>query len=228
MKTKAANLEDPYKYSPKQEGDPWEVLLKPEIEADQVRCDSWKEEVQNLLIFAGLFSSVVTSFVINSYQTLQQGPNDVIIGLLFHIASGLDTSSPFPPSVDPTQILSPFSPTVSSVRINALWFISLILSLTTVLIGTIALQWLREHQYYPGCSAKEKLTILHMRTEALEAWHVPQIFSALPLMLQAALILFLAGLIDFATFLGTKLMIVISVFVGITLFFLATTTVCPA
>ncbi|KAF9484154.1 hypothetical protein BDN70DRAFT_762842, partial [Pholiota conissans] len=163
---------------------------------DAMRCKAWTEEVQNLLIFAGLFSAVVTAFVIESYKFLSPDPNDAVIGLLFHIANGLNNTSPFPPSIDPEAIFTPFTQTASTIRINIFWFISLVLSLTTVLVGTIALQWLREHQSYIGYSGKEKLAILHMRKEAAEAWYLPQVFAALPLLLQAALILFLAGLID--------------------------------
>ncbi|KAF9484149.1 hypothetical protein BDN70DRAFT_763842, partial [Pholiota conissans] len=163
---------------------------------DTARCTAWKEEVGTLLIFAGLFSAVVTAFVIESYKFLQPDPNAAVVGLLFHIASNINNSSPFPPSVDPSSILAPFSQTSSSARINIFWFLSLILSLTTVLIGTIALQWLREHQSYPNFSSKEKAAILHMRLQALDAWYVPQIFAGLPLLLQAALALFLAGMIE--------------------------------
>ncbi|KAF8188649.1 hypothetical protein BJ912DRAFT_1106650, partial [Pholiota molesta] len=212
---------------PKPDGDPWEILLNPKLEADTVRCNAWKDEVQNLLIFAGLFSAVVTAFVIESYKFLQPDSNDAVIGLLFLIANSLNNTSPLPPSVGPASITNPFSQTSSSVRINVFWFLSLILSLTTVLIGTISLQWLREHQSYPNFSPKEKAAILHMRSTALEAWYVPVIFSTLPLLLQGALILFLAGLIDFALPLGRKLIIPVSVVVGLTLLFLGATTVFP-
>jgi hypothetical protein len=170
---------------------------------------------------------VVTAFVIESYKFLQPDSNDAVIGLLFLIANSLNNTSPLPPSVNPAPITNPFSQTSSSVRINVFWFLSLILSLTTVLIGTISLQWLREHQSYPNFSPKEKAAILHMRSTALEAWYVPVIFSTLPLLLQGALILFLAGLIDFALPLGRKLIIPVSVVVGLTLLFLGATTVFP-
>ncbi|KAF8164663.1 hypothetical protein BJ912DRAFT_863622, partial [Pholiota molesta] len=160
---------------------------------DTTRCAAWKDEVSTLLIFAGLFSAVVTAFVIESYKFLQPGPNDAVVGLLFHIANSLNNTTPFPPAVSPASIATPFSQTSSSVRINILWFISLILSLTIVLVGTISLQWLREHQSYPDVSSKEKLAIFHMRAEALDVWFVPQIFSALPVLLQVALALFLGG-----------------------------------
>ncbi|KAF9484143.1 hypothetical protein BDN70DRAFT_770232, partial [Pholiota conissans] len=194
---------------------------------DTERCSAWKEEVQTLLIFAGLFSAVVTAFVIESYKFLQPDPNAAVVGLLFHIASSINNSSPFPPSVDPSSISTPFSQTSSSVRINIFWFLSLILSLTTVLVGTVSLQWLREHQSYGGFSAKEKIAILHMRTVALEVWWVPQIFAALPVLLQAALTLFLAGLIDFVLPLGRKLTISVCIVIGLTLLFLAATTLLP-
>ncbi|KAF9484152.1 hypothetical protein BDN70DRAFT_180815 [Pholiota conissans] len=150
-----------------------------------MRCNAWKDEVQNLLIFAGLFSAVVTAFVIESYKLLQPDTNDTIISLLSTIANGQNQT------VTPSSL--PFSQAPYSVRINVCWFISLILSPTTVLVGTIALQWLREHQLYVGYSGKEKLAILHMRREAAEAWFLPQVFAMLPLLLQAALVLFLIG-----------------------------------
>ncbi|KAF8164666.1 hypothetical protein BJ912DRAFT_255527 [Pholiota molesta] len=226
--TKPVDIDAPYEHAPPKDGDPWTTLLTPELEADTLRCTAWKDEVQNLLIFAGLFSAVVTTFVVESYKLLLPDPNDTTNGLLFHIASGLNNTSPFPPSVSPESILTPFSQTPSAVRINVFWFISLILSLTTVLVGTIALQWLREHQSYSGYSSKEKLAMLHMRSEAIEAWYLPQVFATLPVLLQAALVLFLAGLIDFSLPLGTKVTIPVSIIVGVTLLFLAVTTLLPS
>ncbi|KAF8164660.1 hypothetical protein BJ912DRAFT_255367 [Pholiota molesta] len=83
--------------------------------ADTVRCDAWKDEVQNLLIFAGLFSAVVTAFVIESYKFLQPSPNDAAVVY----SSRLQTASKHilvPPSVDPASITTPFSPTSSAIR----------------------------------------------------------------------------------------------------------------
>lgn len=172
---------------------------------------------------------MVTAFVIESYKFLQPDPNDVIISLLSEISNGLNTASSSNSSPrSPISTGTSFVQTPSSVRINVFWFISLILSLTTVLVGTISLQWLREHQSYPRLSPKESLAILHMRTESLKAWYVPQIFSALPLLLQGALVLFLAGLVDFTLLLGTKLAAPIACIIGLILLFLAATTALPA
>ncbi|KAF9484070.1 hypothetical protein BDN70DRAFT_826261, partial [Pholiota conissans] len=223
-------LNEPFKYAPsKPDGDPWEILLKPELEADRMQCDAWKEEVQTLLIFAGLFSAVVTAFVIESYRFLQPDPNDTIIGLLTQIANGPNATSLSPLSASTSSSkLASFSSTSSSVRINVFWFFSLILSLTTVLVGTIALQWLREHQSYPGFSPKQILAALRMRSKALKAWYVPQIFATLPLLLQSALMLFLVGLIDFTQPLGMALSISITCVIALVILFFVATTILPA
>ncbi|KDR83160.1 hypothetical protein GALMADRAFT_26591, partial [Galerina marginata CBS 339.88] len=124
--------------------DPWSILLEPLMKKDEAQCNAWKEEVQNLLIFAGLFSAVVTAFIIESYKTLQPDPNDTIISLLSVIANRLDnTTTPIPVLLSPTDPGSHPTPATSSIRINNFWFISLVLSLATVLVGTISLQWIR-------------------------------------------------------------------------------------
>ena len=49
--------DDLYSYAPpKPEGDPWNKILAPLMEKDQIKCSAWKEEVQNLLIFVRLYS----------------------------------------------------------------------------------------------------------------------------------------------------------------------------
>ncbi|KIM35358.1 hypothetical protein M413DRAFT_56484, partial [Hebeloma cylindrosporum] len=100
----------------------------------------WKDEVQNLLIFAGLFSAVITSFVVESSKDLQPDPNTLLLSQIVTLIGNNTNGTPgIPPQIQ-------LSPSPSSYRINALWFASLVLSLTTVLVGIISLQWLREHQ----------------------------------------------------------------------------------
>ncbi|KAF9560950.1 hypothetical protein CPC08DRAFT_762346 [Agrocybe pediades] len=222
------SVDDPsFRYAPKKPTeDPWALLLRPLLEKDKRQCDVWIDEVQNLLIFAGLFSAVVTSFVVESYKNLQPDPNDSIISLLSVIAISSQSSSNNSSSLPISQ--PPFTPAASSVRVNVLWFMSLVLSLTTVLVGIISLQWIREHQSYPALSPKEVYALLHMRTQSLRQWHVPSIFRTLPILLQIALALFLVGLIDFLLPFGNKIAAPISVMIGITLLFLLYTSTYPA
>ena len=49
---------DPPQYPlPKIDGDPFTLLLETRIEKEKVRCEAWKDEVQNLLIFVSLTSA---------------------------------------------------------------------------------------------------------------------------------------------------------------------------
>ncbi|KAF8901369.1 hypothetical protein CPB84DRAFT_1846871 [Gymnopilus junonius] len=64
-----------------------------------------------------------------------------------------------------------------------------------------------------------------MRAHSLEQWYVPQVFATLPLLLQAALVLFFAGLIDFLIQLAPSVAIPVAVAVGLTVIFLLITTV---
>ena len=49
---------DPPKHPlPKIDGNPFTLLLERRIEKEKVRCEAWKDEVQNLLIFVSLPSA---------------------------------------------------------------------------------------------------------------------------------------------------------------------------
>jgi hypothetical protein len=96
----------------------------------------------------------------------------------------------------------------------------LVLSLTTVLVGIISLQWIREHQRYSGLSLQDEL--------ALEAWYVPHILVGLPLLFQGALALYRAGLIDHLLAFGLAVAIPGIIFIFLSLFFfLFATTALP-
>jgi len=121
-----------------------------------------------------------------------------------------------------------FTPTASDIRVNIFWFLSLIFSLTTVLIGIIALQWLREHlRPRPDLEPQIAFSLHHLNVESLDRWYLPQIFTTLPLLLQLALVLFLGGILDFLCNLNSTVAIPIAVAVGSSLFFLLWTTVSP-
>lgn len=123
---------------------------------------------------------------------------------------------------------APFSPPSSSVQINILWFSSLILSLTTVIIGIVSLQWLREHQRYTEpLTSKQALAVFHLRAASLKKWHVPHVFSFLPLLLQAAVILFFAGLVEFLLSLNRMVAIPATLLMGLSILFLIATTILP-
>ncbi|KJA28163.1 hypothetical protein HYPSUDRAFT_805683 [Hypholoma sublateritium FD-334 SS-4] len=211
--------------------DPWDILFNNLFEQDEAQCKAWREEVKNLLIFAGLFSAVVTAFVIETYKTLLPNPNNTVINILSIIASRVGNTSnpdgfiPLPIS-DPFQ--ANFAPAGTSVRVNIFFFLSLVLALSAALFGIVCMQWLTHHQRYSDTlSSEQKFALLNMRTDALRQWKVPGIFVTLPVLVQGALVLFFVGLTDFLWNIDHKVIIPVGIFIAFALLFLLFTTVTP-
>ncbi|TFK35567.1 hypothetical protein BDQ12DRAFT_635008 [Crucibulum laeve] len=222
--------EDPYQHPlPKPTEDPWETCHILAKKYDKEMCSAWKDEVDKLLIFAGLFSATVTSFGVESYKMLQDDPTETSAQLLSEVVWQLNRIN------DSSNVSSSSTPTVPSlavspmaVRVNICWFLSLALSLTTVLIGILCLQWLREYQREGSLISKDAFSLREMRYHGLSVWKVPTILAALPLLLQTALVLFFAGLLDLLWFLDWKVALPITVAVGATCLFLLATTILPS
>ena len=177
---------------------------------------------------AGLFSAVVTAFIIESYKMLQKDPSvDILARILKQLESTAINQPALQSSVQSSLTDNPW-PTSANVRINILWFLSLIFSLATVLVGIVSLQWLREHQRPHGdLEPQIAFALHHMHNEALERWYFPQIFTILPLLLQVGLVLFLIGVNDFLWNLNHGVALPVSIAIGFTLSFLVATTILP-
>ncbi|KAF5314898.1 hypothetical protein D9619_007519 [Psilocybe cf. subviscida] len=172
----------------------------------------------NLYWKAGLFSAVVTAFAVETYKDLQEDP---VVALLARIAANSANNST-------TALPPPFTPDASTIRLNVFFFLSLILSLSTVLVGIVALQWIREHRQHSNTLTPQNMfATLHMRTEALHKWRVPQIFAALPLLLQFSLVFFFAGIIQLLVNASTIVLIPVTCVMGVTILFLVSTTILP-
>jgi hypothetical protein len=92
---------------------------------------------------------------------------------------------------------TPFAPDASSIRINCFWFLSLIFSLTSALFGLLCKQWLREHQRdVPTRTPGEDLALRQLRRDSFEKWGVASFLSALPILLELALVFFFVGVLD--------------------------------
>ncbi|EMD36094.1 hypothetical protein CERSUDRAFT_52748, partial [Gelatoporia subvermispora B] len=114
---------------------------------DDAMVKAWKEEIDTLLVFAGLFSAVVTAFGVEVYSALQPDPgvdltNQILVQISSQLGSlSLNSSSIHsvqPPFATPSTITSP---SARIVRINALWFLALVLSLAAASISIIVKQW---------------------------------------------------------------------------------------
>ncbi|KAF8875120.1 hypothetical protein BD779DRAFT_1409311, partial [Infundibulicybe gibba] len=199
----------------------WKNVYEKADQFDKEFCGGWNSEIDSLLTFAGLFSAVVTAFTVESYKLLQPDPQDMTNHILLNLTVQIGRNiTALPPKS--------FTPSASSLRINALWFLSLTFSLTSGLIGILCKQWLQHYQQDISKSPKEALALRQFRYDAFLRCRVMDILSALPILLGLGLILFFIGLIDFLQSLNAKVSILVTILIGVGFAFLVVTTSAPA
>ncbi|KAJ3528798.1 hypothetical protein NM688_g7945 [Phlebia brevispora] len=180
----------------------WAGIAKTMRDVDEDKIKDYKEDIDTLLVFTGLFSAVLTAFVIESYQSLSPDPMAPVVTLLGRIAN--QTQSYTITSNNVTSTFSPattleviFEPPISAVRINQLWFASLTITLITASFAMLVKQWLREYLSMEYTSPHERLRARQFRHPGLATWKVFEIAGLLPLFLQLALGLFFLGMCFF-------------------------------
>ncbi|KAI0666941.1 hypothetical protein C8Q78DRAFT_405404 [Trametes maxima] len=170
----------------------------------ETTVERWNKEIDTYLVFAGLFSAILTAFNVQSYQSLQPTPPDhalATVAALQRISAQLSsfaTSSTFVNSTTPAFQNHDAPPTPvpqSAIWLNGLWFTSLILSLASSSLCIMVKQWLNEFSSPVQGTIRETARLRQYRLENLERWHVGFIVMTIPVLLQIALALFLAGLL---------------------------------
>ncbi|KAI5889140.1 uncharacterized protein SCHCODRAFT_02511590 [Schizophyllum commune H4-8] len=191
---------------------------------DNSQCQSWRDEIESFMVFAGLFSAVLTAFIMESYKWLMVEPDDIsadylrqILALMSHV------------DVTAVKTVSRSTPLPSDVmtRINGFWFSSLTLSLTSALVGIVSKQWLREFLRDTGHSHQTNLAVRQVKYDGLTEWYVGAVIATIPLLLQTALFLFLAGVIDLLWHLQKGVAVLISILCSSTMLFFLITTILP-
>ncbi|KAJ6625879.1 hypothetical protein B0H10DRAFT_2001191 [Mycena sp. CBHHK59/15] len=171
----------------------WHIYTDEAEKTDALMTDGWSRSIDVLLVFTGLFSAVLTTFIIQSYQLMLPDATDTTNALLTRLISLQfnDTSI-----VKTVSFGNGPQSTVRQIHwVNGLWFSALACSLSTALISMLAKQWLQAYLPNASGSSRQRARQRQARFMHLQAWHVPGIINALPLLLHVALLLFFAGLV---------------------------------
>ncbi|KAJ7672118.1 hypothetical protein B0H17DRAFT_1084504 [Mycena rosella] len=67
----------------------WSVYISEAEKYDKALVESWREEMDGMPIFAGLFSASLTAFIIESYKTLTPDSGDTAAALLAQVSNQL-------------------------------------------------------------------------------------------------------------------------------------------
>ncbi|KAJ7926920.1 hypothetical protein B0H13DRAFT_1571834, partial [Mycena leptocephala] len=205
----------------------WAVYVSEAEKYDKGLVESWKSDMEGLLIFAALFSSILTAFLIESYKSLNPDSGDVTVQLLSQISQQLVASANSSAYIVPPPTL--FKPSASSLICNALWFISLGFSLACALIATFVQQWARDFLHKADmCSAPLiRASIFSYLYYGLKRFQMHTVVEIIPLLLHGSLLLFFCGLIAFLIPVNIAMTAIAATVLGIVAVVYSTVTLLP-
>jgi hypothetical protein len=212
----------------------WTLYGKEAKSYDQSRIQTLKEDMDGVLIFvrslpysisvaylimfihhpkAGLFSTALTAFIVNSIQSLQSSPAQQTayymqqnVAMLAQISQQLSTIAPqvaIPPTPPPS--FPTFKPLASDIHVNVFWFMALVFSLSAALLAILVQQWVRDymHVFQRYSDSLKSARLRQYLYEGCEGWYMPVLAEAVPGLLHVSLFLFFAGLVEFVTNINT-------------------------
>lgn len=215
---------DDFCNTPTGKGNCWQECAKLIADFDLNMCQNWGGEVDTLLVFAGLFSAILSAFVVEAFKWLMAGPDDRSADYLRQMVALMSNSSV---SAVETTINSPSLPDNVVAHVNAYWFGGLTLSLSSALIGIVCKQWLREYLRDTNRSHETNLAVRQIKYHGLTAWHVGTIIAVVPILLQISLFLFLAGVIELLWYLHRMVAMLVSGLGMLIVLFFVSTTILP-
>jgi len=182
----------------------WLMYLSKADDHDAEITELWKGEADSILVFTGLFSSVIATFLSMSYNELSPNAANTTNALLAQISQQLvnisNSQSAATVTVTLTGINSQqFTPSASAIRVNLTWFLSLVLSIVAALNATLFQQWSRRyleltrHRIEPHKRARTRAYMFH----GIESFKMSRLVKATPVVLHLSIFLFFVGLIDF-------------------------------
>ncbi|KAL1712191.1 hypothetical protein EV715DRAFT_214141 [Schizophyllum commune] len=171
----------------------WRVMLDEGRANDSAMLQRFRDHLDVDLVFAGLFSAVLTTFVAQTSQT-PSDTGDTTIALLLEIISIQRAWANNPRVNDVASFsLPPPSPSPSP-WINRCWFLSLIFSLLAAFGAVVVRQWLQEYESDITGPPKRRALVRHYRRVGLKLYKVHLIVPILPMLLHVSLLLFFVGL----------------------------------
>ncbi|KAF8147248.1 hypothetical protein K438DRAFT_1460018, partial [Mycena galopus ATCC 62051] len=168
----------------------WKLYMMQAKESDSNLTDILNSDLDPLLIFAGLFSAILSAFLIEIRKGLEEDLQNTTNALLTVVIASLQNlTGPQLPST------AHFEPTSSSRWINGLWFSSLLFSLMSALGASLAKGWVTQFSSVVAGYSWDDAAVHCHRYAGINRWHLRLIIQCLPVLIHIAFFLFGAGLI---------------------------------
>ncbi|KAG8894556.1 hypothetical protein FRC00_008768, partial [Tulasnella sp. 408] len=185
------------------------------VEIDDDMTTSLREQLDGMLLFAGLFAGVNTAFLALTIPLLSADPADdtnaLLNSILMQITSSgsrTETGNSEPPSTK-------FSPARNIIAINALFGLSLALAIISSFLAVLGRQWLVYYRKRRGGGPDQQRWEQLKRRLGAQRWQLELILDdVLPSVLQVGLFIFCISLVMYLHHLSPA----ISIIVGLPLY----------
>ncbi|KAF8823338.1 hypothetical protein HHX47_DHR10000127 [Lentinula edodes] len=215
----------------------WWVYLDEAAAFDNDMVGELGDSLDILLVFnlvltvhaskAGLFSAVLTTFVAQTSQSLSQDYSQLSSSYVSELTALMRAGSNMTALSNVPTTNTSFSPAISDLWVNGLWFTSLSIALTVALFAVLAKQWLRQYMSIITGTPRQRVFIRQFRLDGLIKWRVQTIIGLLPVLLHISLILFLAGLVIFLAPLSTLMTYITGSITAVVVILYFTASVLP-
>jgi len=183
----------------------WPMYAQEASQYDHAMIATWHRNLDVRLLFAGIFSAIITPFICQSYPLLTEGP-----------------------------VPGYFGPRGYIIRVNVMWFGSLMTSLIAALLSIHCKQWLDGYGVdllFTGSGSPDNLPnicrLRQYRYQGLQKYYIPELIGLLPVLLYISLLFFVVGLIDYLWQLNQGIAIFVSVLCGHVAIFHIYTMITP-
>ncbi|KAH9168361.1 hypothetical protein EDB89DRAFT_1587246 [Lactarius sanguifluus] len=158
---------------------------------DKQLAERWIGQTRCTLNFAGLFSIVVSAFLVGT-DLHKRDSTELLLAQIYLQISG---------QINATSLLDirPLRPNSLAIAVQTLWSLSLILSLACALGAILVQEWCQEYLRYSQCHPQPstRARIRAYLFNGARNYHMEQVITALPLFLHLAILLFCAGLVTY-------------------------------
>jgi hypothetical protein len=222
----------------------WAEYMKEAEKYDNRAAESWSKDADGLLVFVcsdlrfplfiamtsrktGLFSATVGAFIIEFYKKLSPDGGDRTVALLCQISQQLPNFTSG--TCTPPQADQSFSPSAPIIWANAMWMMSLILSLTSALFATLLQQWARRYVQMPQVPSepKQRARVRSYLFFGTRRYRMLTAVETAPTLLHISVCLFWAGLVTVFYTIHRTVAIIVSISVGIFVVAYVTLTILP-
>ncbi|KAJ3548079.1 hypothetical protein NMY22_g1402 [Coprinellus aureogranulatus] len=162
----------------------WQLYLEEAEDEAADKAKVWETGLDTLLIFGGLFAGVVSTFVVDAKSGLQPDEQPRLLSDILNFLR-----NPSSPGSQTTGIPS------SIYWVNGLWILSLFTTIFSAIMGVLAKAWLAKYTPAKNRGQSHDAYRRYKLDKQSERWLFREALILIPLIVQVATFLFLAGLV---------------------------------